>query len=167
MVLPFDLLYAEMVLVDGYAQDYLCAVLVHDELVQVLSQHLGRDEASAYITGVAQRAPGRLIRLIEGGEALAAEVGAVEPGGFARVRLRQGCAARDAIEGEVGRAGLGRDGNGEGPLDGPGQDHGGRGAQRDSHYKTYKGVEGIEGITRALINSQWRRLCSRLGSNRG
>jgi len=133
MMLPFDFLDSEMVLVDGYAQYYLCAVLIHDELVQMLSQDLGRDETSAHIAGVAQWASRGLIGLIEGREALAAEVGTVESGGFARVRLGQGCTVRDAIEGEVGRAGLGRDGNGERALEGPWQHHGGRGERRGIH----------------------------------
>jgi hypothetical protein len=97
MVLPFDLLDAEMVLVDGYTQDYLCAILVHDELVEMLPQRLGRDVSSAHIASVAQWASRRLVRLIEGGETLATEVGTVESRGFARMRLGQGRAPRDAI----------------------------------------------------------------------
>ena len=49
MELPFDLLDAEMVLVDGDTQDYLGAILIDDELIQMLAQDLGGDVAGAYI----------------------------------------------------------------------------------------------------------------------
>ena len=39
------------------------------------------------------------------------------------MRMRQAGAARDAVEGEVGRAGLWRDGSGERPLEGPSKYH--------------------------------------------
>jgi hypothetical protein len=74
MLLSLELLYAEMVLMDSHAQDYLCAVLINHELVQVLPERLGRDEAGADIACAAQRATGGLVGLIEGREALAAEV---------------------------------------------------------------------------------------------
>lgn len=157
MVLSLDLLDAEMVLVDSYAQDYLCAILIDDELVEVLPQHFGRDVASAHIAGVAQWTARGLVRLIERREALAAEVGTIESRRFARVRLGQGRATRDAIEGEVGRAGLGRDGSGKRPPDRLGQQHRGRGGAGKSHYK----LKDIEGITGALIQSRDGAGCAR------
>jgi len=49
MELPLDLLDAQMVLVDGDTQDYLGAILIDDELIQMLAQDLGGDVAGAYI----------------------------------------------------------------------------------------------------------------------
>jgi hypothetical protein len=65
------------VLVDGDAQDDLGAVLADYKLVQVLSQGLGSDMGMPDVARAAQRAPCGLVRLVEGREALAAEVGAV------------------------------------------------------------------------------------------
>jgi hypothetical protein len=61
----------------GNAQDDLGAVLVDDELVQVLSQRLGRDVNLAHIACAAQRTSRGLVSLIEAGEALPAEVVAI------------------------------------------------------------------------------------------
>jgi hypothetical protein len=114
LLLPLQLLYPEVVFMDGHAQHYLGAVLVNDELVQLLSQGLGRDVPGAYIARAAQGPSERLFRLVEGGEALPAEVGAIVRGRSARGR--QGSAARDAVECQVGCAGPWRDGADEGPL---------------------------------------------------
>jgi hypothetical protein len=115
MLLPLDLLYPKMVFVHGDTQDYLSAVLFDDELVQLLSQRLGRDVTGSYIAGVAQRASEGLIGLIEGGEALPAEVGSIVRGRFATGW--QGSTARDGVECQVGCAGLWRDRGTEGPLE--------------------------------------------------
>jgi len=122
--LPLELLYAQVMLVDGYAQDYLGAVLVDDKLVQMLSQHLGRDVTHSHVARGAQRASRGLVRLVEGLEALATEVGAIEPRRRTPVRLRQGCAARDAVESEVRCAGLWRYGDGQGPVEDARNHHG-------------------------------------------
>ena len=119
-LLPLELLYPKMVFMDGDAQYYLGAVLVNDEAVQLRPQRLGRDVAGAYITGTAQGPSERLVRLIEGGEALPAEVGAVvcgrSAGGW------KGSPARNTVERPVGGAGLWRGGVEHGPW----EHHGGK-----------------------------------------
>ena len=157
VLLPLELLDAEMVLVDGDTQDHLGTVLVDDELVQVLPEHLGRDEAGAHIARVAERAPRGLVWLVEGRVALAAEVGAVEPRRPARVRRRQRQAggARDGVEGEIRGAGLRGDGGGEGPLERAGEHRGGGGrwACRALHM-TGRRAEYIGQVTRRCDSSR-------------
>jgi hypothetical protein len=57
-------------------QHYLGAILVDNELIQVLSQRLGCDVSASHAGCASQRATCGLIGLIEAGKALAAEVGA-------------------------------------------------------------------------------------------
>lgn len=85
LLLSLELVYAQMVLMDRHAQDYLCAVLVDNELVEMLAEDLGRDEPGPDTACAAQRAPGWLVRLIEGREALAAKVGSMKSRRLARV----------------------------------------------------------------------------------
>lgn len=79
LLLSLELLYAQMVLMDRHAQDYLCAILVDNELVEMLAQDLGRDDPGTYTACAAQRAPGWLVWLVERREALAAKVGSMKP----------------------------------------------------------------------------------------
>lgn len=74
LLLPLELLDTQMVLVNGYTQDYLGTILVDYELVQVLPEHLRRDETGAYITCVTKRSPRGLVWFIEGRVTLAAKV---------------------------------------------------------------------------------------------
>jgi hypothetical protein len=74
MLLPLELLDTQMVLVDSYTQDYLGAILVNYKLVEVLPEHLGRDNTGADIACVAEGSPRGLVWLIEGRIALAAKV---------------------------------------------------------------------------------------------
>lgn len=74
LLLPLELLDTKMVLVDSYTQDYLGAILVDYELVQVLPEHLGRDVTGAYITCVTKRPSCWLAWFVKGRVALAAKV---------------------------------------------------------------------------------------------
>ncbi len=64
-------------LVYGDTQDHFGAILVDNELIQVLSQRLGRYMTATHVGCAAQWATSWLLSLIETREALAAEVGAV------------------------------------------------------------------------------------------
>lgn len=113
---PRVLLVPQMVLVDRHAQHDLCAVLVDYELIQMLFQRSGRDVTLPHIARAAQWAPRRLVWLVEGREALPAEVGAV----VRRAQAAPGseAAAADVVEGEVGGACLLGSGDGNGaPYD--------------------------------------------------
>jgi hypothetical protein len=70
-------LVPQIVLMNRDTQHHLCAILVDYKLVQVLSQRFGRDMALSNIACAAQGTSCGLVRLIEGREALSAEVGAV------------------------------------------------------------------------------------------
>ena len=74
ILLPLQLLYPLVVVVDGNTQDLLRALLADDELIQVLFQRYGRDSGRAHDTGAPQWAAGRLAWLVYASEALAGEV---------------------------------------------------------------------------------------------
>jgi hypothetical protein len=62
------------------AQHHLGAVLVDYELIQVLSQGFGRDMTLPHVARATQRTSRWLVSLVEGREALSAEVGAIVGG---------------------------------------------------------------------------------------
>ena len=74
LLLPLELLDTQMVLVDGYAQDYFGAILVNYKLIQVLPEHLGRDVTGADIACVTEGSPRGLVWFIKRRVALAAKV---------------------------------------------------------------------------------------------
>ena len=74
MALAAQFLDAQKVLVDGDAEDDLCAVLVDDEAVEVVTQALGGDVGVWDVGGGAEGPAGGLVGVVEGGEAVAGEV---------------------------------------------------------------------------------------------
>lgn len=93
ILLPPELLYAQVVFMYGDTQHHLGTLLIDNELVQVLPEGLGRDVTASDVGGATQRAPCWLISLVEAREALAAKVRAV----VSRVQGASGveCAAAD------------------------------------------------------------------------
>jgi hypothetical protein len=77
ITLSLILLISEVVFVHRDTQHYLCAILVDYKLIQMLFQYFWGDVTLPHITCATQRTTCRLISLVEGGEALPAEVGAI------------------------------------------------------------------------------------------
>ena len=98
VLLALDLADAQVVAVDGRGQHALRMLLADNEVVQVVLERAGRDAADAGAGRAGQRPSGGLVGLVEAGEALGGEVGAVVLGPAGAVGVESTAAARGKHE---------------------------------------------------------------------